>query len=144
MKKWLGRKRRRMSHSLAIVTKIGHKNDFAKLKLAPIWEKEIERKPLDEYKWNSQGRSVSKSKLFSRWWDPTNLINKFERGWEPWSSGYGRLLMYKRSWVRIPKPYTGWSLHFFTLICCKIVFLFEKTKKKRKRGRGWHIWKIKF
>ena len=27
----------------------------------------------------------------------------------PWSSGYGRRLMFHRSWVRIPAPYTGWT-----------------------------------
>ena len=28
--------------------------------------------------------------------------------------------------------------HFFTLICCKKLYcLFEKTKDKQKRGRGW-------
>ena len=34
-------------------------------------------------------------------------------------SGYGRRLMFKRLWVRIPVLYTGWTWHFFTLICCK-------------------------
>jgi hypothetical protein len=29
---------------------------------------------------------------------------------EPWSSGKGRGLMIKRSWVRTPAPYTGWML----------------------------------
>ena len=28
---------------------------------------------------------------------------------EPWSSGYGRRLVFLRSWIRIPAPYTGWS-----------------------------------
>ena len=46
-----------------------------------------------------------------------NLVESFEaalatirklRG-EPWSSGYGWRLMFKRSWVRIPAPYTGWT-----------------------------------
>ena len=50
-------------------------------------------------------------------------------GWEPWSSGYGRRLMFRRSWVRIPAAYTGWSWHFFTLICCKKFYcVFEKTE----------------
>ena len=34
-------------------------------------------------------------------------------------SGYGRRLTYKRSWVRIPVPDTGWT--FFTYIVVKIV-----------------------
>ena len=38
-------------------------------------------------------------------------------GREPWSSGYGKRLTFRRLWVRIPAPYTGWT--FFTYICCK-------------------------
>ena len=38
-------------------------------------------------------------------------------GQEPWSSGYGKRLTFRRSWVRIPALYTGWT--FFTYICCK-------------------------
>ena len=34
----------------------------------------------------------------------------------PWSSGYGRRLMFRRSWVQIPAPVTGWTL--FRYICC--------------------------
>ena len=41
------------------------------------------------------------------------------QGRESWSSGYGRRLIFWRSRVRIPAPYTGWTWHFFTLICCK-------------------------
>ena len=29
--------------------------------------------------------------------------------WRAWSSGCGRLLMFERSWVQIPAPYTGWT-----------------------------------
>ena len=38
---------------------------------------------------------------------------------QPWSSGYGRRLMFPRSWVQFPAPYTGRTLHVFTLIFCK-------------------------
>ena len=34
---------------------------------------------------------------------------------QPWSSGYGRILMFQRSQVWIQAPYTGWT--FFTYIC---------------------------
>ena len=40
-------------------------------------------------------------------------------GREPWSIGHGRRLTFRRSWVRISVPYTGWTWHFFKLICCK-------------------------
>ena len=39
-------------------------------------------------------------------------------GQKPWSSGYGRRLTFKRSWVRIPVPDTGWT--FFTYIVVKL------------------------
>ena len=52
------------------------------------------------------------------------------------SSGYGRRLMFERSWVRILAQYTGWTLHFIILICCKKFYcVFEKTENKR----GWPI-----
>ena len=35
---------------------------------------------------------------------------------EPWSSGYGRRLMFRRWWVRIPSPYTGWTFFHFNLL----------------------------
>ena len=57
---------------------------------------------------------------------------------EPWSSGYGRRLVFKRSWVRIPALYTGWT--FFTFIYCKnCIVCLKKTENKRKRGRDWLI-----
>ena len=54
-------------------------------------------------------------------------------GWEPWSSGYGRRLMFHKSWVWIPALYTGWSWHFFTLICCKNCTVCLKRPKINKK-----------
>ena len=77
-------------------------------------------------------------------------VKVFLYGREPWSNGYGRRLMFQRSWVRIPGAVYWMDMTFFTLICCKncsghILFnltsLFEKTKNKWKRGQGWHILK---
>ena len=51
---------------------------------------------------------------------------------EPWSSGYGIWHIFKRSWVQIPAPYTGWN--FLTLIFCKKC-LFEKTENKKTKNR---------
>ena len=71
--------------------------------------------------------------LFQRSSIATLLLNL-----EPWSSGYGWRLMFQRSWVRMPAPYTGWA--FFTLICCKIcIVCLKKAENKRKRGRSWAI-----
>ena len=61
-------------------------------------------------------------------------------GREPWYSGYGRRLTFQRSWARIPAPDTGWTLKFFTLICCKhCIVCLKKTENKRKRGRDGPI-----
>ena len=56
-------------------------------------------------------------------------INCFKR--ESWSSGYGRRLTFWRSFVWIPANILDG--HLFTLICCKIVMFFEKTKINEKR-----------
>ena len=75
------------------------------------------------------------------------LFKQFlNNGREPWSSGYGRRLMIQSSWVQIPAPYTGWTWHFFTLICCKNCnnVCLKKTENKRKRGRGWPIFRKQF
>ena len=60
---------------------------------------------------------------------------------EPWSSGYGRRLMFRRLWVWIPAPYTGWT--FFTYNCCKNWndVCLKWPKINDKRGRGWPIFK---
>ena len=48
------------------------------------------------------------------------------------SSGYGRKLMFRRLWVRIPALYTGWT--FFTYICCKNCIVgFKNTKINEKQ-----------
>ena len=54
-----------------------------------------------------------------------------------WSSGFGRRVMFQRSRVRIPVPYTRWTL--ITFICCKNCNFCLKDNNKRKRGRGWPI-----
>ena len=57
---------------------------------------------------------------------------KLPLGWEPRSSGYGRRLVFQRSWVRIPAPYTGWI--FFTFICCKKCNICLKRRKQAGSG----------
>ena len=58
-------------------------------------------------------------------------------GWEPWSSGYGRRLISRRLWVRIPAPYTGWTI--FTYICCKNYNDCVKRRKSTKRLEMAHF-----
>ena len=64
----------------------------------------------------------------------SSLSNKhFPLRQEPWSSGYGRRLMFQRSWVQIPAPYTGWTFfHIYLLQNCNVVW---KDGNKWKRGR---------
>ena len=56
--------------------------------------------------------------------------------WEPWSSGYGRRLMFQRLWVQIPAPYNG-----FTFICC---INYSVCLKRRKWGRSSPIFSKKY
>ena len=50
--------------------------------------------------------------------------------------------MFRRSWVRIPAPYTGWT--FFTFICCRKCIV-EKTKLNEKEaGDVYSSQKINF
>ena len=58
-------------------------------------------------------------------------------GREPWSSGYGRRLMFQWLWVRILAPYTRWT--FFHIFCCKNCNVCFKRQNKWKRGRGLTI-----
>ena len=47
-------------------------------------------------------------------------------GWEPWSSGYERRLIFRRLWVQIPAPYTGWAFLNIHLFVLKIVMFVWK------------------
>ena len=55
---------------------------------------------------------------------------------EPWSSDDGMRLMFRRPWVRIPAPYTGWT--FFTFIYSKVcnVRLEKAENKQKEAGEG--------
>ena len=59
--------------------------------------------------------------IWSHWtWDDgIKKTRQQPRKREPWSSDYGRRLVFQRSWVWILSLYTGWTWHFYTLICCK-------------------------
>ena len=57
-------------------------------------------------------------------------------GRDPWSSGYGIWLMFNRSWVQISPPYTRWTWHFFTSICClNCIVCLERPKINEKEAR---------
>ena len=55
---------------------------------------------------------------------------------EPWSSGYGRRLVFQRMGVQILASYNGWT--FFTyLFVVKLVMCVWKDENKWKRGQDW-------
>ena len=67
-------------------------------------------------------------------WPESSLknVNKL-----PWSSDYGKRLTFRRSWVRITAPYTGWT--FFTYICfknCNDVCLKRPSTNEKEAGIG--------
>ena len=75
---------------------------------------------------------------YLQFWNVTLLTNQqyFKFGRHPWSSGYGRRLVFRRSWVWIAAPYTRWT--FTTFICCKNC-LFERTKINEKEAAVAHL-----
>ena len=84
-----------------------------------------------------EAEAVEDDKLFNK--------NVLKIGREPWSSGYGRRIMFKRLWARILLPYTGWTWHFFTLICCiSFVVSLKRLKTSKKEARGWPNFKNVF
>ena len=60
---------------------------------------------------------------------------KHMQGRDPWSSGYGRRLMFQRLWIRIPAPYTGRTF-FHKPICCKICNVCLKKTKINEKEAG--------
>ena len=72
------------------------------------------------------------------------MLITFIVGREPWSRGYGRWLMFRRSWVQIPVLHTGWTWIFFILICCKkcVVCLERPTINEKRQGMA-HFFKKK-
>ena len=85
-----------------------------------------------------------------------NILAFLHRTSLPWPSVYGRQLMFGRSWVWIPAPYTGWKWHYSHWFVVKIVIVcltrpkinrkearvcpFKKTCAIRKESRCQHIW----
>ena len=55
-------------------------------------------------------------------------------------SGFGRRLVFKRSWLQIPTPDTGWT--FFTLVCCKNFTVCLKRPKNEKEAGNGHLKKV--
>ena len=84
-------------------------------------------------------KSVRLNEIFRLWYLESDWVAKSSLfGRETWSSGYGRRLMFWRSWVQIPALYTGW-----TFILCKFCndVCLKRPKINDKRGRGWSIFK---
>ena len=60
--------------------------------------------------------------------------NKFE----PWSSGYGRRLAFKRLWAQIPAPDT-YFMDVFTLYCKNSHVCLKRPKINKKRPGMAHL-----
>ena len=61
----------------------------------------------------------------------TDIIMHY--GWEPWSSGYGRWLIFWRPCVWNQAPYSGWTfLHYFVVKC--VMSIWKRRKRKEKEG----------
>ena len=85
---------------------------------------------------NGHWRLKRARERYLNWWKHFCCII-FKLGLEPWSSGYGWRLKFKRPWVRIPAPYTGWTFgHFLTLICCKNSIVCLKRPKINEKEAG--------
>ena len=113
---------------------------------------------------------IRRETIFQKVWRAPNCIKstskKFEFskfnvfGREPWYSGYGRRLMFERSWVQILAPYTGWTWHWFIVKIVLFVWKDQKIIKIKKfdfffgfqifSGGRWHEtffeekWKMTF
>ena len=59
-------------------------------------------------------------------------------GREPWSSGYGRRLMFQRLGSN-PGAVYWMYIYFSHIFVVRIVMFVRKDENKRKRGRGWPI-----
>ena len=103
--------------SRAFIPKIGHRD--LRIKLGPHLN--VNFLAVDRY-------VKSKAEVELAFLDFTAKVQaNFIGGREPWSSGYGRRLMFQRLWVQIPALYTGWT--FFTFICCKNFNVYLKRRK---------------
>ena len=86
--------------------------------------------------WRIQSEDSRKStkgtntKEEAREWHRNRLEDErmHQDGREPWSSGYGRQLMFKRSWVQITALYTGWTWYFSNWFVVKIVLFVWKDR----------------
>ena len=77
--------------------------------------------------------------FFTNWWQTKSLFRVpselclyalHVRMREPWSSGNGWQLMFKRLWVRFPAPNTGWIDIFSHWNVVKIVLMFVWKDRK--------------
>ena len=64
------------------------------------------------------------------------MLDVSKIGQEPWSGGYGRLLMFERSWFQILPLNTGCTWLFLHLFVVKIVLFVWKRPKINERRLG--------
>ena len=99
-------------------------------KIPKINEKEAWDGPFLKYLFSHYAAWVSATIVCTVYfWDNKVIIAR-----EPWSGGYGKRLTFRRLWVWIQVPYTGWT--FFSYICCKICNVCLKRTKISKKEAG--------
>ena len=92
---------------------------FAKLKICPSRFKILPKTKYDLEKWPKGFHNLAKVAKSCRCHKQILA--------EPWSRGYWRRLIFQRSWIWIPAPYTRWT--FFTFICCQNCNVCLKRRK---------------
>ena len=90
----------------------------------PEWDRPPNEKYAIDFNWTFPDRDIFK-------W--SNVESDYSVGRKPWSSGYGRRLMFEMSRVWISMQYTGWEWHFFIWICCKKCIVCLKRPKINKK-----------
>ena len=103
--------------------------------IMPQWENQTIR--LDK-RWSRIPLLLRNAIRYSCWcWD---LSKRSSVRREPWSSGYGKRLLFQRS-VSLNPSTIYWMDIFSHLFVVKFVMCVWKDENKLKRGRGWPIFK---
>ena len=83
-----------------------------------------------DHKWPMQNVSRYVIALSTIWGYNNKSLVFYLYGREPWSSGNGKRLVFRRSWVQILTPYTLWTYHFSHIFVVGIVMFVWKDENK--------------
>ena len=57
-------------------------------------------------------------------------------GREPWSTSYGRRLVFQKLWVQIPAHYAGWTFSHFVVVVRIGMFVWKDKNKQKETEDG--------